>query len=386
MTAHELFDLAIRIPKGHAPSRSVYALVKLSYSLGERPQLTAARPLQHDFEDESTSPRLHDGSDFFPYKDAVDVVVEGAEACSPDERPVAELGVALQVGAYRKRGRVIGLRVAARQGGRIVFTEPEPFTRLPLSWEGAYGGVDTAVTPEDPYDPTLEFRLLSDHPGLYPRNLFGRGYRIRLDEGTAVPLPWVESAEQRLGPETLEAGDPRHWHRMPLSWGLTWQPLMSFPRYLHAGAAPWFAVPFDHELAEVRLGLLPAGGLAESPAEGEDTALVDVQAGLAQAGPAGQVFRELPAGTPIALEGMHAAYPVQRFVVPPPPPCRWQLEGAWQEAQAQLHHLVLYPSAEQASLVYRVVGELPRALIPGLHQHIPVGLSVLGQPPIPFGS
>ena len=79
-------------------------------------------------------------ADFIPYKLATDVVVNGT-AYAPGGKPVRELVAAVEVGKARKKVKVFGDRACKhRAGGDPVFGDPQPFTKMELRYERAYGG------------------------------------------------------------------------------------------------------------------------------------------------------------------------------------------------------------------------------------------------------
>jgi len=70
-------------------------------------------------------------------KTTTDLIVHG-HAYAPGGRPVTTLDVGFRVGPIQKLLKVTGDRTW--QGGAI--TAPEPFTRMPMTYERAFGGVD----------------------------------------------------------------------------------------------------------------------------------------------------------------------------------------------------------------------------------------------------
>lgn len=138
-------------------------------------------------------------------KPATDVILIGS-ACAP-RAGTTTLDVEFNVGKLTKRARVTGDRRWGKGlwGTRIV--GPEPFEKVPLTWERAYGGWDRSAA--DPKRHSFE-----------QRNPVGVGYR---GKGAHVvdgaPLPNVE--------------DPRHMLRsyggksVPVGFGFTspdWHP------------------------------------------------------------------------------------------------------------------------------------------------------------------
>lgn len=72
-------------------------------------------------------------------KQTTDIVVNG-HAYAPNGTSVRSLDVAMQVGPVRKTLKVFGNRVWRAGGDGL--SAPEPFTKLPLTYERAFGGVD----------------------------------------------------------------------------------------------------------------------------------------------------------------------------------------------------------------------------------------------------
>ncbi|XXY51489.1 DUF2169 domain-containing protein [Sorangium sp. So ce269] len=117
-------------------------------------------------------------------KRATDVVLVG-HAQDP-VRPVHELQVSFRVGPVGKVLRVVGDRLWVRNAGAVVATRPMPFTRVPLSYERAFGGWDRSHP--DPAYHTFE-----------PRNPVGTGFRApgsRFEEG--VQLPNIEDPAEPI--------------------------------------------------------------------------------------------------------------------------------------------------------------------------------------------
>jgi hypothetical protein len=71
--------------------------------------------------------------------DRFEVVVLGC-AYAPGGQPVQEMRVALTVGDVRRELVVVGDRTWVARDGVSSMTDPVPFTRMPLTWERAYGG------------------------------------------------------------------------------------------------------------------------------------------------------------------------------------------------------------------------------------------------------
>jgi hypothetical protein len=121
-------------------------------------------------------------SDYAHKKPFCDVLVNGA-AYAPGGSPVDQVDVSLSIGSIHKRFRVVGDRVW-RSG--ILSAEPswpEPFTRMPISYDCAFGGVD-----RDAGDP--------ERIETFRKNPVGVGYHP-LTKGFSLngkPLPNTEAS------------------------------------------------------------------------------------------------------------------------------------------------------------------------------------------------
>lgn len=106
-------------------------------------------------------------------KTTTDVLVVG-HAHAPGGRPVTELDVGFRVGQVQKLLRVYGDRRWETFGP----SKPEPFLKMPIVYERAYGGVDK----------------VSDHPerDWDWRNPVGTGFAVKRPHLADRPLPNVE--------------------------------------------------------------------------------------------------------------------------------------------------------------------------------------------------
>jgi hypothetical protein len=183
---------------------------------------------QHYGEPSQTSVRYE--SDAVPYKRGTDIIVIG-HAYAPNQRPAYSVDVSVQVGTRGKTCRVFGDRVWEKSPHAVLTLAPgapQPFERVPLLYEHAYGGID----PTRPEDKSPEFS---------PHNPVGKGYlgpRAVVREG--LPLPNIE--------------DPRHliqrWDDRPLPAGLGFLGRAWQPRVALAGT-------YDDAWKKQRLPLLP---------------------------------------------------------------------------------------------------------------------------------
>jgi hypothetical protein len=176
------------------------------------------------------------------HKPATDVVFIGhAHAPRPGTR---EMLVDVSVAGLRRQLLVSGDRVWFRALGLPTISEPQPFERLPLVYERAFGGWDRSHP--DPEQHRVELR-----------NPVGRGFRSQgLDDGTL--LPNLEDPRDRIRnpgdtPAPVGVGfTAPHWQpraRLAGSYDERWQkersPLLphDFDRRFFNAASPGLVAP-----------------------------------------------------------------------------------------------------------------------------------------------
>jgi len=121
-------------------------------------------------------------------KPGTDVVLLG-DAMAPGGRPATQLDVTLTAGPVRKTVRVFGPREWTQVLGRI--SAPEPFERMPLVYERAFGG-------------TIEVHPITRVPVVDLRNPVGVGFARLGKDGpaSARALPNLEDPESLLSAPT----------------------------------------------------------------------------------------------------------------------------------------------------------------------------------------
>lgn len=119
-----------------------------------------------------------------PLKLATDVILVG-HAHAKDRSGAVDAG--LKVGPVQKVVRVFGDRYWIKTGGSIRATRPQPFDRVPLIYERAFGGWDKAS--KDERDWSCD-----------PRNPVGRGFGdpLRYVEEGRVPMPNIEDPQHLI--------------------------------------------------------------------------------------------------------------------------------------------------------------------------------------------
>ena len=188
-------------------------------------------------------------SDFASFKVATDVVVIG-KAFAPGGVPVPQLNVSVDVAARRKTVCVTGDRHCIYQPKASPgFSEPIPFTEMPIQYDRAYGGRDSLSNADEPF--------------YYPRNDLGLGVVLKnLKESVdGLPLPNIEDPDDLLRSDRVIIEDPNRWSGQPLPDGLGWFQRTWYPRSSFTGAYPAY-VDIDSALREEFLGLIPKGQIA----------------------------------------------------------------------------------------------------------------------------
>ncbi len=220
--------------------------------------------------DEADAELLHD-ADAYPLKFRTDVVLHGQAGGA---EPVRQLQCGIRIGGYEKRIAVIGNRKAAvSHAGGLMFSEPAPFTAVPLSYRYAYGGRDEAGhaalgNPLDELDKYVPDYDLSNFSLCdYPRNPIGKGYLCHWDPASleTLELPNLEDPHDRLTPARFFAGQWDRWPAMPMPQGLGWLSHSWFPRICYFGFVPKHD-PAYAATPEVARGLLPPDFMAAKPA------------------------------------------------------------------------------------------------------------------------
>lgn len=138
-----------------------------------------------------------------------EVIVNGA-AYAPGGQPVPEMNVSLTIGSDVHEAVVTGDRVWVGRGADATPSDPIPFTRMPLTYERAFGGTS----------------------------------EVWFDEHTAVPLPYVANPRGRgFDPEPMALATAREWNA-PAGFP-RFDPARSLPNLegVHERVARWEDAP-----------------------------------------------------------------------------------------------------------------------------------------------
>jgi hypothetical protein len=170
---------------------TVYAVLKGTFALAPGlPPVENQVPIldQDEFLGEPGQSSLRSASDVALIKPGTDVVLVGA-AYPPEGRRARHTEVSMAVGPIRKSVRVFGDRHwRAGSAAPARPSDPEPFERMPLTWERAFGGADQ--TDDRPPRPRGE-----------DRNPVGLGFRLANGQKTldGLRLPNLEDPRELIG-------------------------------------------------------------------------------------------------------------------------------------------------------------------------------------------
>ncbi len=367
MRAERCSETVIQVGGSDPDQRpQVTVLVKRTYRVVHGRTLPAdeqlpMRPLEWD--DSVPGHHVLYDADIYADKALTDVVVLG-HAYAPAGTTTGT--ASLRVGPAQKRLQIFGDRkVALGRDGQLVFSEPEPYERMPVTKERAYGGHDavTEATWGNPYEllePQLGWDSAAHSPFAYPRNRAGKGYLVTPSKEAceAIALPNLEEPGALLTPQTLAVGHPGRWPTMPLPWFLGWTHLAEFPRIAFAGSMQP-CHPDLGPLPEVVRGFVPPdfprlGKVEEvySPRLWNGASL-----GLAL-GP----FTHEVQSIEFELENLHPREPRLRFTLPSGKPRIWtgSWDGTFTPTEPKLHHVVIEPDDDRVSVVWAGKNSAPR--------------------------
>ncbi|MBL4682987.1 MAG: DUF2169 domain-containing protein [Nannocystaceae bacterium] len=368
-------------PRQDVPIRA-YGIVKFTYDvLSGQCVPIEPEPLALDIRDPEV--KFPAGSDFWPFKGQTDVLVLG-NAYPKNGLPAAQSSVQVSVGNRHKRIQVWGKRhLEFGRDGTPSIGAAEPFTEMHIGLENAYGGADERVPVKDgPLTVGDHERLLSDHPGMYPRNPFGKGYVVHEEPFPGIELHNLDDPQDPLTAERILVKDPRQWWKQPLPWSLDWVHAIQWPRIALVGADAWFPAPQDAVVDEVRRGFLPKDWrkiMRGATPHFQPAPIFFQEASY------GMTFAELREGTPITVDGMHPEGRTITFKMPAEPRLQIHIEGQREVLPSQLTNLVIHPADGKVTMTYSTsTAKLPRVFIPGVHGKIPLSMVVSNDAPIVY--
>lgn len=261
---HTPFSASLSVFPDAQGVETVYAVVKATFALGAHGPEVAPQQLPilaaDVFWGDPLTSSLRAASEFGLLKPATDVLLTGRAVAPAADTRVAD--VSLRVGPVQRRLRVFGNRQWERGMGGWRPSVPEPWQRMPLRWELAYGGVAPAADGQ-----------VADYEA---RNPVGRGFVARgAQPQEGQPLPNLEDP-QHLLQEPQDRPPPACL--APVA--PTWQPRRGFAgTYDEAWTrqrAPYLPLDFDPRFFHVAPPDLVAPGFLQG---GEPVQLLGVAAG-----------------------------------------------------------------------------------------------------------
>ena len=252
-------------------------------------------------------------SDFATTKPKTDILLSG-HAYAPGGKPTEVLDAQMSVGPVTKTVRVFGDRIW-KPGFMLGYdlSSPAPFTKMPLVYERAFGGIDETEV---------------DDPREERRNPVGRGFHrltARNIEGTL--LPNLENPKELIR-NPYETPEPAGFGPLGRAWA---------PRVKYAGT-------YDEAWKEKRFPFLPE----------------DFDERYFQAAPADQIVGPLKGGEKVTLRNLTPEGRLE-FALPAPDVAvkvtgRDELE---EELPTVLDTVLLEPDERRLSLVWRASWRLP---------------------------
>lgn len=247
-------------------------------------------------------------TDYAHRKPCCDVLVNGSAYVPAGKRPARQIGVGISVGTLVKSFLVKGNRKWKNGLVATSATTPEPFEKIPISYDNAFGGVD---------DSRGSTKIKSFLP-----NPIGRGYSHFKDRLDGKPLP---NTEEFGKPVEDPSGPYRPMALGPV--GRNWQPRASLAgtydgKWLDS-RAPFWPDDFDYRYFQSA----PADQQIPYPAGGETVVLKNLT-------PDGDVRFTLP----------RLSMPV--LVIPH--------QGADHQVDAVIDTILIEPDLARFSLTWRV--------------------------------
>jgi hypothetical protein len=295
----------------------------------------------YDDGDAETSTVRHE-TDLVTYKLATDFVVV-ATAFAPDEQPVTQMNVGIEVAGFGKVLRVTGDRRCVYRADQLPeFTDPEPFTEMEIRYDRAYGGEDIVS------DPNLPF--------YYPRNHRGKGVAVRnipeVVEGLA--LPNIEDPDDLLTPERVIIGAYDRWNPQPLPAGFGWYQRTWYPRCSFVGAVPGLMDP-DTVMREEELGLVPKGQIALA----RQFKLPSFDLRFNNGASLGQTFPYLRGDEPVRMRGLTRDGVLDFWLAGDTPRMTLDVGDGPTTLDAVLHTVTVRPDEMELDMVWRGAYEYP---------------------------
>jgi hypothetical protein len=169
-------------------------------------------------------------ADLAGVKPATDILVHG-DAIAPKGKRVAALDVSLRVGPIKKHLRVTGDRSWEKGVLGIRMSAPQPFERMPLVYERAYGGWDRS------HSDVEQHRLEG-------RNPVGTGFAVREENCVGMPLPNIEDPDQLIG-AWKDRPSPAGFNAIDCAWSPRRELAGTYDEHWRRTRFPRWAADFD---------------------------------------------------------------------------------------------------------------------------------------------
>jgi len=370
-------QLSAKDPEG---GQILSVVCKRTYHVDSHGRLSRAPepvPLFEDFIlDPAASTVLVHDTDLVPFKPLTDVLVLG-HAYSP--KPATSVLTAVRIGERSKQVLAMGDRRASlSRTGQVSFSAPEPFERMPLGYDRAYGGID-AVAEARLGDPTAPIKAClpreAQGPGSseysYPRNFAGKGYLIEAtpDAVETLVLPNLEDPADRLTPDRVVVGSTRAWPKMPLpaSYGVVdygW-----FPRIAFMGVVPLHE-PEHAVFEEVRRGFAPASILTETFLSPDP----EVDFRFTSCGSLGLQLPHLSGDEEIVLYNLHPSLPKWEIRLPGERPAIATdgRNGKMNKTNPVIQTITIEPDQDRVTVVWRGAARAIRPYMPIELENMPL--------------
>jgi len=247
-------------------------LIKRTYDIDDHGKCHLADEQHPIYEDmipyeEVPPPRISPpkwDNDLFAFKEMTDVIIQGS--AHSYGKLLRETVVRVHFSNISRSIKVYGHRKCVwDRTGHLQFTPPEPFEKIPLRYDCAYGGQDVIALKRygDPVEETFDFirpewKLSTTSPYHYPRNPAGKGFLVEADRESveAIELPNLEWLEDPITPERLAIGSVKKWPQGPLPAAFDWYEQSWFPRIACLGITPESEVSLK-DILEINLGWIP---------------------------------------------------------------------------------------------------------------------------------
>lgn len=314
--------------------------------------------------------------DVLPPKERTDVIVQGHIHASGS---AALQPASLAVARHRKEILAVGdRRCALSATGRLLFSAPEPFDRMPVSFARAYGGRDRVAetvhgNPFAALAPFLRGTQIDPHNMsnfLYPKNPCGRGYLIEATPAAVeeCALPNLEDPRDRLSPDRLVVGRHDRWIYMPIPQAFGWVGWGWFPRVTFAGLRQGYQKE-PTIVPEVARGLIPQDLLDEA---GRPSGTRSAR--IFNGAPLDQQLASLRGDEDVELTHLHPTRSVWRFRLPGPPRriCTDGREGRLNETKPFLQTVVIEPDESRVSLTWCGAAPARRRYLPAELEAMPL--------------